>query len=147
MIRVVSNPAEAEVRFECTMCGECCLGTSMELLADDLERITGLGYALNQFAARGSDGVWRLRNVDGHCVFYDPNSKRCSIYESRPIGCRLYPLNYDDEEGAVVDKACPAWRTVPPSEKKRLSRVLQLFVEETQRTDDEVRLLRLMGKL
>ncbi len=68
----------------------------------------------------GSDGVWRLRNVDGHCVFYDPDSKRCRIYESRPIGCRLYPpLNYDDEEGAVVDKACPpAWRTVPPHQRR-----------------------------
>ncbi|KUO91104.1 MAG: Fe-S oxidoreductase [Thermocladium sp. ECH_B] len=147
MIRIVKNPEEAEVKFNCTLCGECCLNTQMELLIDDIERIVALGHKLEDFAERGGDGIWRLRNIDGHCVFYDPETRKCSIYVNRPIGCRLYPLNYDDYDGAIIDKSCPAWITVPPSEKKRLATILRRFVEESQKTDDGVKLLRITGKV
>ncbi len=30
-----------EVKMNCTKCGRCCLNTEMELLPEDIERITG----------------------------------------------------------------------------------------------------------
>lgn len=110
----------------------------MELLPEDIERIESLGYSLEYFAVN-DNGIWRLKNINGHCVFYDEETRKCKIYEYRPIGCRLYPLNYDDEEGVVVDKACPQWRTVPRSEIDRLKPAVEYFVRRMRETDIYVR--------
>lgn len=140
MSNVISDLRYVEVRFNCTRCGECCLNTRMELLPEDIERIEALGYRLTDFAEYDEEGgVWRLRNINGHCVFFDENSKLCKIYEHRPIGCRLYPLNYSDEEGVVVDKYCPQWGTVPPSEVNRLRPIIELFIRRIRETDEYVR--------
>lgn len=47
--------------FSCTMCGKCC------------QHVAALG----------------LPNVDGVCIFYLPETKRCRIYKDRPIVCRI----------------------------------------------------------
>ena len=127
-----------EVKFSCMACGQCCIGTEMELLPEDIDRLEALGYRLEDFAVRGRDGVWRLRNINGHCVFYDEESKKCKIYEYRPIGCRLYPLIYDGSR-VTVDKQCPAWHTVPRSEVARLAPIVVEFVRRVRLTDDYVR--------
>ena len=40
------RPEWFEVKFRCIKCGVCCVGTEMELLAEDIERITARGYKL-----------------------------------------------------------------------------------------------------
>ena len=78
----------------------------MTMTEEDLSRLEGAGrsgfYRLNE------EGVPQLVNLDGHCVFLVDG--RCSVYQHRPEGCRLYPLILDLETDEVVrDDYCP-WR-------------------------------------
>ncbi|GEM_PF-282743 len=119
--------ANAALRIDCRLpdgrfCAKCCYETHMPLTQEDIRRITSLGYRLEDFAERGPDGVWYLRNIDGHCVFLDPKTGRCRIYQWRPLGCRLYPLVYDVESGEVtVDPECPKATSVNRDVVKRLA--------------------------
>ncbi|OQY50335.1 MAG: hypothetical protein B6247_21695 [Candidatus Parabeggiatoa sp. nov. 2] len=48
---------------------------------------------------------------DGYCVFYDKQKRVCTIYEIRPVDCRLYPFDIDafdpDENDRWVLFECP----------------------------------------
>lgn len=127
-----------EVKFKCITCGICCLGTEMELLAEDIERIISLGYRLEEFAVE-RDGMYRLKNVDGHCVFYDPSTRLCKIYQNRPVGCRLYPLVFDGER-VSVDRTCPTWHTVSRRELERLGPYVVRFLQDARLAPVKVRL-------
>ncbi|MEL9989804.1 MAG: YkgJ family cysteine cluster protein [Thermoproteus sp.] len=135
---VWSDPKFFEVKFKCIKCGVCCVGTQMELLPEDIERIEALGYKLEDFAVVDGE-IIRLKNVDGHCVFYDPQTATCRIYSERPIGCRLYPLVYDGRE-VYVDKTCPTWNTVSRREIERLGPYVEKFVEDVKKTKLVIRL-------
>lgn len=75
-----------------------------------------------------SEGYATLRNQRGHCVFYDPEKKRCKIRASRPLGCRIYPVMYDEDNGIVLDTICPSCSSVDEKEKaKRGAKVLKLL--------------------
>jgi len=119
-----------EVTVECrrgtVFCGRCCYGTEMVLTLEDIERITSLGFELQRFATL-SNGFMRLRNVDGHCIFLDPHSNRCTIYRWRPLGCRLYPLIYDPFKNKVlVDRLCPRSKMLR-SRMRNLARYAEVF--------------------
>jgi hypothetical protein len=75
----------------------------MPLTVEDLERIKALGFDENDFSIFVG-GVRRLRNVHGRCYFLEEN--RCTIYEHRPEGCRIYPLVLSSGK-VVVDDLCP----------------------------------------
>lgn len=97
--------------FKCLRCGKCCLNTEMPLTREDVERLELLGYRREEFAEpRG--GLLRLRNVDGHCYFYDPDTRSCKVYPYRPEGCRVYPFIYVEGVGVTVDPECSAAHTV-----------------------------------
>lgn len=87
----------------------------MELSSEDVERLEEKGYRLEEFAVI-DDGVIRLRNVDGYCVFYSRADKKCKIYEKRPIGCYLYPVVYLANEGVIIDELCPMGQTISEKE-------------------------------
>ncbi|MCX8205304.1 MAG: YkgJ family cysteine cluster protein [Candidatus Nezhaarchaeota archaeon] len=113
--------------FKCLKCGACCINTEMPLTRGDARRLEGLGYRVEEFAELRR-GLLRLRNVDGHCFFYDPSSRRCKVYSHRPEGCRLYPFIYVEGLGVSVDVECSAWRTATPSDlEKAAPRVLRLI--------------------
>jgi hypothetical protein len=78
----------------------------MLLLEDDVQRIVGLGFNEDSFAAE-SNGFKILRNSNsGRCVFHD--GKQCTIYSNRPAGCRLYPIIFDEDlHHPVKDGLCP----------------------------------------
>lgn len=74
--------------FKCDCCGLCCMNLRMSELYSDLDR------------------------GDGICMYFDMNSRLCSIYEKRPEKCNIdkmyeylyqrkmsreqfYQLNYD----------------------------------------------------
>ncbi len=76
------------------------------MLKDDIERIESLGYKRSLFAEKRGSFIM-LKNVDGHCVFLNPHTGSCRIYEKRPLGCRIYPLIYDEEFGVLLDPECP----------------------------------------
>lgn len=86
-------------------CIKCCIETSMLLSNEDIESIQRIGYDKN-FFVRTKGGWLKLKNKNGRCVFH--TGKICLIYESRPEGCKIYPLIFNEEYGsAVIDKECP----------------------------------------
>jgi len=105
-------------------CFKCCLETEMILSEDDIRRIESLGYRREEFCEY-RDGFYRLKNVDGHCVFLDVESGRCKIYRHRPTGCRTYPVIYDPDRGFLIDPECPAGLTMSKREFAAKKRVLK----------------------
>ncbi|MCF2138961.1 MAG: YkgJ family cysteine cluster protein [Candidatus Lokiarchaeota archaeon] len=94
----------------CQSCGICCTHTEMILSSDDVQRI------LDYFSKKSQnidffefDGrFYRLKNIDDHCVFYIPNEKKCLIYPIRPMGCRFYPMIFDQSRNkCILDDECP----------------------------------------
>jgi len=76
----------------------------MLLSNSDIQKIEKKGYNRNYFV-KSKKGWLKLKNNDGKCVFH--NGKICLIYESRPKGCKLYPLIFNKEyKSAVVDEDC-----------------------------------------
>ena len=76
----------------------------MLLTNSDIRKISGLGF--KNFFRVNKVGISQLRNYNGKCTFH--NGKICKIYNSRPIGCRLYPAVFDEFENKVIlDNHCP----------------------------------------
>ena len=98
----------------------CCIETEMLLSREDIERIKKVGYQTFEFVEY-VDGLPQLKNMDGHCVFYDPVSTLCKIYNERPMGCRFYPIIYDaDNDKCIVDEYCPSASTVTIEEIRKI---------------------------
>ena len=132
--------------FDCNHDGSCeavrlcCVDTEMTLTKKDAERIENLGYAKKEFLVRTEDGFCELRNVDGHCYFYDPNTKKCKIYEDRPEGCRYYPIIYDvRKRKCVIDKDCPSRDTMTREEIRKachkVKRLVETLMQEAEHND------------
>lgn len=97
----------------------------MPLTLEDIKRISSLGFKIKDFAIK-TKKEWRLKNKYGKCVFLTENG--CKIYESRPEGCRLYPLVYDEASGEpILDDLCPYREEFKPkkSDYERLFRLLK----------------------
>ena len=96
----------------------------------DVERLEGLGYDRQNFTRYDKHGFAKLRNRRGFCVFYDAVKRRCTIYEHRPEGCRIYPVVYSEQEGIVVDDLCPMKTTVSEAELKRKGRKVVALLQK-----------------
>lgn len=98
-------------------CVSCCYETEMLLLKDDVRRIMSLGFKEGFFIVE-SRGFKKLRNSNGRCVFHD--GWQCTIYPNRPLGCRLYPVIFDENlNHSVMDRLCPFRAEFPLSFKAR----------------------------
>ncbi len=94
--------ADPSFKFRCLdNCGKCCCELDVPLTDEDIERIEELGYSAWEFVDyskafyRGNRFLGyalRKRPFDGCCVFLDPETRRCRIYDHRPKACRLYPF-------------------------------------------------------
>jgi Fe-S-cluster containining protein len=96
----------------------------MELSDDDIGRLVALGYHRDAFSVTDQDGVTRLRNVDGWCHFYDRGSARCRVYDTRPLGCYIYPVVFAENYGIAIDTLCPMGDTVSDAEMRVKGRIL-----------------------
>ena len=87
------------LRFRCTQCGDCCTGApgyvwvnqaEIEVLAaergepldafeDQYVRKIGVRKSLKEFS-------------NGDCVFFDAQTRRCTVYQARPRQCRTWPF-------------------------------------------------------
>jgi uncharacterized protein len=79
----------------------------MLLSKADINRLENAGYDKSSFVRFDKKGYAKLCNHKGHCVFYDVEKRRCKVYHHRPLGCRLYPVIYSEEDGLIVDNLCP----------------------------------------
>lgn len=126
LLSVSTNPPE--LRLACNLghryCAKCCYDTEMPLTREDIARIVSLGYKISDFVRVGADGIPRLKNVNGHCVFLDEDTGKCKIYPWRPLGCRLYPLIYIDGVGPGFDEYCPLVKLLSDEEKNIIIRKL-----------------------
>jgi len=86
------------LRFKCKHCATfCCQLGGPTLSLKDVERLKKAGYKEIEFfnGAHGS-----LKNkADGSCIFLQLDKERqfceCSVYDSRPALCRLYPFHFE----------------------------------------------------
>jgi Fe-S-cluster containining protein len=106
----------------------------MLLSSTDIERLERLGHDRQKFVRYDKHGFARLKNRHGLCVFYDSEECCCQIYGHRPLGCRIYPVIYSEQEGIVVDGLCPMYDTVSKTELRREGKKL---MELLQRIDNE----------
>jgi len=118
------NDAASSGFMLCSNCGECCRHTQMLLCRSDIKRIRGLGHSEKEFVHFDRKGFARLKNRNGHCVFYLRKASRCDIYRHRPLGCRIYPVMADANGHTMVDDLCPMVHTVTEQEVKRKSQKL-----------------------
>jgi hypothetical protein len=89
----------------------------MILLKDDVQRIVSLGFKEDFFAVEFR-GFRKLRNYNGRCIFHD--GEQCTIYPNRPLGCRLYPVIFDEDlNHPVMDRLCPFRAEFPLSSRAR----------------------------
>jgi len=101
----------------------------MILTTQDIYRLLNLGIPWNSFVEY-RDGHYRLKNVDKHCVFLDPTSGKCLIYNFRPLGCRIYPIIYDRDKGFLIDERCPAKDTISVREYNSKIQVLAKLLRD-----------------
>lgn len=108
------------------------MGTEMPLTRYDITQIMQLGYKLEDFAVK-TRGSWKLKNRHGKCVFL--RAYGCSIYPHRPLGCRLYPLVYDENtRSPVLDNLCP-YRHQFRFNKKHIEKLFKLIRKPNHTTN------------
>jgi Fe-S-cluster containining protein len=107
----------------------------MLLSEKDIGLLEKAGYTRKSFVRYEPQGCAQLRNNRGCCVFYDAEKHRCRVYRFRPLGCRIYPVIYSEEESVIVDDLCPMRDTVSETEmerkSKRLAKLLKTIDKES----------------
>jgi Fe-S-cluster containining protein len=96
----------------------------MLLSKEDIERLERLGFSREDFTVTGGDGLTMLKNVGELCYFYDPEEKKCQVYEHRPLGCFIYPVIYSNDEGVITDEFCPMRHMISKCELKIKGQIL-----------------------
>ena len=137
--------------MRCSHCGVCCEETEMLLCEEDIKRLERAGYVKKKFVRLDKQGYAKLRNVRGYCFFYDAETHRCNAYELRPLGCRIYPVIYGEEDAIVTDDLCPEKHTVSDKEMaekgKKVTRLLaRIDLEAKSRSTDETEPIFLLHK-
>ena len=104
--------------MDCSNCGICCTETEMLLCKKDIKRLEKKGFCQKQFVNFDKNGYALLKNRGGYCIFYDLKNRKCSVYEDRPSGCRVYPVILDEETGIILDDICQSRDTITLEEKR-----------------------------
>jgi Fe-S-cluster containining protein len=116
-----------KLKFKCKQCGKCCDETIIQLAPYDIKNICNiLKITIKEFHEKYSmfrpfDEIPRcyLRNRP-KCPFKENN--QCTIYLSRPLRCRLFPLGrvYENNEVMIVlpEEKCMGFNT---RKKQRIS--------------------------
>ncbi len=107
------------------------MNTEMPLSNSDIARIKDHGLLEKSFIVN-RNGTRHLKNLSGRCVFHD--GKRCTIYNYRPEGCRLYPAVFDENKGKVIlHLYCPhhgKFHLKPQTSREVISLIRKLDIEE-----------------
>ena len=70
--------------------------------------------SIETFAEKKTNNLYQMKRVDGdskkECIFFQ--NSRCSIYNNRPVDCRLFPFDFKEIDGEYwviyYNKACNA---------------------------------------
>ena len=105
-------PGEKYLKFRCTGCGNCCKEPLLPLTDSDIKRIVRhTGEASHELVRwvdkngidmddepeafvmlRQGRRVMVLRHEGGGCRYLGSDD-RCTIYNHRPLGCRIFPFD------------------------------------------------------
>ncbi len=87
------------LQFTCTQCGDCCSGEPGFVWVEqsEIDAMAGeMRIEVDEFERRFVRDVGPDRSLveypDGDCILLDPKTRKCSVYESRPIQCRTWPF-------------------------------------------------------
>jgi len=123
--------------MRCLRCGVCCKETEMLLSEKDIERLERKGYRRDFFVRFDPEGYPILRNHNGYCVFYDAEKRGCKVRGNRPLGCKIYPVIYDEKKGISIDYICPNYRLITEKQKakrgKKVLKVLKIIDAEAEK--------------
>lgn len=103
----------------CQKCGgKCCIGESgyIWVKKEEIKKLAKLfGLSFDEFASKFLQKIGTRFTIkekpfeDGlACVFFDENSRNCSVYELRPLQCRTFPFwehfrgNFDELERECI---------------------------------------------
>jgi len=89
----------AGLRFTCSQCGDCCTGAPGHVWVNN-EEIAALARLMQlpveQFEDRYVRRVGARKSLiefpNGDCVFFDSQTRKCTVYEARPRQCRTWPF-------------------------------------------------------
>jgi len=98
-----------DFRFRCKRCATfCCKLGGPNLFEKDVQQIKDTGYVTDNFVEpiikKKSKSAMKMKSRlgkrdDGSCVFLRFSDKlkiyECSIYDVRPVLCRVYPFNFE----------------------------------------------------
>ena len=96
--------------FRCQRCGRCCeMKEEIAIHMTDMERWSneGLMYMVFPHISLVEDFqtfTIQMNIEDGICKMYDMEKKECTIYSSRPITCRAFPLKFNGKNYFIKDK-------------------------------------------
>jgi Fe-S-cluster containining protein len=87
------------LRFTCSGCGDCCTGAPGFVWVNR-EEIEDLARQVKLTAAEFETQYVRKVGIrkslvefeNGDCVFFDANTRKCSVYDARPRQCKTWPF-------------------------------------------------------
>jgi uncharacterized protein len=89
----------AGLRFTCSQCGDCCTGAPGHVWVnnDEIAAIAAvIGMDLVQFEDQYVRRVGARKSLkefpNGDCVFFNNETRGCSVYAARPRQCRTWPF-------------------------------------------------------
>ena len=127
----LTSTGEVGLRFECTMCGNCCTGAPgyVHFTADEAEAMAReLGVTIAQFFERYTHETPTGRSLQERetehgfdCVLLDresvPGKALCRVYRARPSQCRTWPYWRDNARSLAAWKrameTCPGMNRGP----------------------------------
>jgi uncharacterized protein len=87
------------LRFQCSQCGDCCTGAPGHVWVNksEIEALAAqLQISVPEFEERFVRQVGLRKSLveydNGDCVFFDSESRKCTVYEARPRQCKTWPL-------------------------------------------------------
>lgn len=87
------------LRFKCTACGDCCTGEPGYVWLNKQEiadMAAEAGQSVEEFEEQNVRLVGVRKSLreyeNGDCYLLDPETRKCTVYSSRPRQCRTWPF-------------------------------------------------------
>lgn len=119
------NPLKLEElkrEFKCLRCGKCCEGEStISLSKKEIEKISKfLKITEEEFSKLYTinKGPYRIemKVVNGHCIFFEPETRSCKIHPVKPEKCKEWPfipaLLKDSVNFLIIQDFCKGFKNL-----------------------------------
>jgi Fe-S-cluster containining protein len=87
------------LKFKCSQCGDCCTGAPgfVWVTNEEIAALAGLvGESVEKFERQYVRTVGIRKSLrefpNGDCVFFDGETRKCTVYSARPRQCRTWPF-------------------------------------------------------